>query len=116
MNGLELRRRHVLAGVAFTLISASLWSGCASRGPLNAIPPNAVGNSAFEAVASEDGALPAIAVAVTNVNDSGAGSLRAAIQAVNTRHAAHAVITFAVSGTIRLASDLPKIRTNVTID
>ena len=119
MDGLELRRRHVLAGVTFTLISlvgASLWSGCASRGPLNAIPPNAVGNSAFEAVGSKDETLPAITVAVTNVNDSGAGSLRAAIQAVNTRQAAHAVITFAVSGTIRLANDLPQIRTDVTID
>jgi hypothetical protein len=55
-------------------------------------------------------------MAVTNVNDSGAGSLRAAIQAVNARQAAHAVITFAASGTIRLASDLPQISTNVTID
>jgi parallel beta-helix repeat protein len=55
-------------------------------------------------------------VPVTNMHDSGAGSLRAAIQAVNTRHAAHAVITFSVSGTIRLASDLPEIRTDVTID
>ena len=119
MNGLELRRRRVLGGVAFTLIglvSASLWSGCASRGPLNAIPPNTVGNSAFEAADSKDGALPSITVAVTNVKDSGTGSLRAAIQAVNARQAAHAVITFAVSGTIRLASDLPQIRTDVAID
>jgi hypothetical protein len=118
LNGLELRRRRVLGGV-FTLISlasASLWSGCASRGPLNAIPPNTAGNSAFEAAGSKDGALPAIVVAVTNVNDSGAGSLRAAIQAVNTRQAAHAVITFTVNGTIRLASDFPQIRTDVTID
>jgi parallel beta-helix repeat protein len=116
LNGLELRRRHVLAGVAFTLVSASLLSGCASRGQLNAIPPNSVGGSAFEAVASKDGARPAITMAVTNVNDSGAGSLRAAILAVNARKAARAIITFAVSGTIRLASDLPQIRTDVTID
>ncbi len=114
MNSLELR--HLLVGVAFALIGASLWSGCASRGTLNAIPPNTVGTSAFEAVASKDGALPAITAAVTNLHDSGAGSLRAAIQAVNTRHAAHAVITFSVGGTIRLASDLPQIRTDVTID
>jgi len=109
-------RGHVLAAAAFTLISASFLSGCASRGPLNAIPPNAVGNSTFEALASKDGALPATTMAVTNVNDSGAGSLRAAIQAANMRQATHAVITFAASGTIRLTSDLPQIRTNVTID
>jgi parallel beta-helix repeat protein len=118
LNGLELRRRRVLGGV-FTLISlasAPLWSGCASRGPLNAIPSNTAGNSAFEAAGSKDGALPAITVAVTNLKDSGTGSLRAAIQAVNARQAAHAVITFAVSGTIRLASDLPQIRTDVAID
>ena len=114
MNSLELR--HLLVGVAFALIGASLWSGCASKSSLNAIPPNTVGTSAFEAGASKDGALPAITVPVTNMHDSGAGSLRAAIQAVNTRHAAHAVITFSVSGTIRLASDLPEIRTDVTID
>jgi parallel beta-helix repeat protein len=114
LNSLELR--HLLVGVAFALIGASLWSGCASKSSLNAIPPNTVGTSAFEAGASKDGALPAITVPVTNMHDSGAGSLRAAIQAVNTRHAAHAVITFSVSGTIRLASDLPEIRTDVTID
>jgi hypothetical protein len=117
LNGPELRRRHVLAGAAFTLISASFLSGCASGGtPSNTIPSNTVGNSSFEAVASKDGALPAIGVVVKNVNDSGGGSLRAAIQAVNTRQAARAVITFAVSGSIRLASDLPQIRTAVTID
>jgi parallel beta-helix repeat protein len=118
LNGLELRRRRVLGGV-FTLISlasASVWSGCASRGSLNAIPPNTVGSPVLEAFDSKDGALPAITVAVTNMKDSGTGSLRAAIQAVNTRQAAHAVITFAVSGTIRLASDLPQIRTDVAID
>src|SRR6202161_2467241 len=103
MNRLKLRG-NVLAAVSFTLISASFLSGCASRGPVNAIPTNT------------DGALPASTMAVTNVNDSGAGSLRAAIQAVNARQAAHAVITFAASGTIRLASDLPQISTNVTID
>jgi parallel beta-helix repeat protein len=83
---------------------------------LYAIPADTVGSSVLEASDSKDGALPAITVAVTNVRDSGTGSLRAAIQAVNARQAAHAVITFAVSGTIRLASDLPQIRTDVAID
>jgi hypothetical protein len=115
LNSLELRR-HVLAAAAFTFISASLWSGCASRGPLNAIPSDTVGNPAAEAVASKDGGFPAVTMAVTNVNDAGAGSLRAAIQAVNARQAARAAITFTAKGTIQLASDLPQIRANVTID
>jgi len=52
---------------------------------------------------------------VTNLNDSGAGSLRDAISAANTAGGA-STITFAVSGTVTLTSDLPPITQNVTID
>lgn len=52
---------------------------------------------------------------VTNLNDSGAGSLRDAIAAANTAGGA-STITFAVSGTISLASALPAISQSVTID
>jgi Right handed beta helix region len=47
---------------------------------------------------------------VTNLNDSGAGSLRAAIQSANSTGAGVSnAIAFAVTGTITLNSDLPSI-------
>jgi len=52
---------------------------------------------------------------VSNLNDSGAGSLRAAIVAANAAVGPD-TITFSVSGTINLASDIPAITNNVTID
>jgi len=52
---------------------------------------------------------------VTSLNDSGPGSLRAAIAGANAS-AAPAVLDFAVHGTITLASDLPAISNNVKID
>ncbi|GAB4474119.1 MAG: hypothetical protein OHK0037_34870 [Elainellaceae cyanobacterium] len=56
---------------------------------------------------------------VTNTNDSGAGSLRQAIIAANNNNSiANPTITFApsVSGTIQLASALPTLSRNMTID
>jgi len=52
---------------------------------------------------------------VTNLNDNGVGSLRAAITAANAS-GSPAVIDFSVSGTITLASDLPAASNDVTID
>ncbi len=52
---------------------------------------------------------------VTNLNDSGAGSLRAAIEAANLS-GTPAVVDFAVQGTITLASDLPAVAGDVKID
>ena len=52
---------------------------------------------------------------VSTLNDSGAGSLRAAIDAANAA-ASPSVIQFTVAGTIQLASDLPRLTAPVTID
>lgn len=54
---------------------------------------------------------------VTNLNDSGAGSLRAAIVAANgDSSGTPTVVNFAVAGTINLLSDLFAVRQSVNID
>jgi parallel beta-helix repeat protein len=52
---------------------------------------------------------------VSNLNDSGMGSLRAAITAANAAGSS-SIISFDVQGTITLATDLPPITQAVTID
>ncbi len=52
---------------------------------------------------------------VTNLNNSGTGSLRAAITSADSS-GTPSTIVFSVAGTITLASDLPSITQNVTID
>lgn len=52
---------------------------------------------------------------VSNLNDSGAGSLRAAIEAVNAGTGA-CTIQFTVNGTVTLTSRLPVITRSATID
>lgn len=60
---------------------------------------------------------PSVFYAVTNTNDSGAGSLREAITSVNASSTSqYSGITFAVTGVITLASDLPPITKKVLID
>ena len=54
---------------------------------------------------------------VSNLNDSGAGSLRAAIDAANSDNSGtETVINFSVGGTITLATDLPLITHEIKID
>ncbi len=61
--------------------------------------------------------LAPLPLVVANLADSGAGSLRAAISAADAVSPGRsAVIGFAVAGTIRLASGLPAISREVTID
>jgi|SRR5580700_1250727 hypothetical protein len=118
MEDRSLRLRRVLAGSIATLIGASLWTGCASRGSsFSTMPPAAAANrTAWQEDVQRDAVPPGATVTVTNVNDARTGSLRAAISRVNARHAAHAIISFSVNGTITLASDLPVLRVPVTID
>jgi hypothetical protein len=81
------------------------------------MPPAAAANrTAWQEDVQRDAVPPGATVTVTNVNDARTGSLRAAISRVNARHAAHAIISFSVNGTITLASDLPVLRVPVTID
>ena len=55
-------------------------------------------------------------ILVTNLNDSGPGSLRAAITAANADNDGSSMIQFSVAGTINLNSALPVIAKQVTID
>jgi len=60
---------------------------------------------------------PSVYYAVTNTNDSGAGSLREAITSVNASSTSqYSGISFSVAGVITLASDLPAITKKVLID
>lgn len=62
-------------------------------------------------------ATPSTYYVVTNTNDSGSGSLRDAITAVNNSSTSqYSGISFAVGGTITLLSDLPVIAKKVLID
>lgn len=66
---------------------------------------------------STDSTPPSVYYAVTNLNDSGTGSFRAAITAANAAAAGqYSGITFSVAGTITLASNLPAITSRVLID
>ena len=55
-------------------------------------------------------------MAVTTLNDFGPGSLRQAVLTINQRQSARALITFAVSGAIRLVGDFPVVSARVAID
>ena len=55
------------------------------------------------------------AITVSNLNDSGSGSLRQAILNANAQHGAD-TINFTVAGTIVLNSALPNVTDTVNID
>lgn len=73
--------------------------------------------AAAAAAAGAPAPVPARArFAVTSLASSGPGSLRSAIAAAGARRSGGSAITFAVTGTIRLASQLPPVTGNVIID
>jgi pectate lyase len=76
--------------------------------PLPPTPP--IAGVAGYGAATRGGAGGAV-IAVTNLNDSGAGSLRAALEAKGPR-----TIVFTVAGTIRLGGDLRITEPFVTVD
>jgi parallel beta-helix repeat protein len=77
----------------------------------------ACGGGSDSGGSSSTAATPSVFYAVTNTNDSGAGSLRAAITSVNSAASSqYSGITFSVAGVITLASDLPAITSKVLID
>lgn len=75
------------------------------------------GSGGNSANSSTDNTPPSVYYAVTNLNDSGTGSFRAALTAANAAPAAqYSGITFSVAGTITLSSNLPAITSRVLID
>jgi hypothetical protein len=76
------------------------------------------GGSSSSSSTSADGNIsPSVSYVVTNLNDSGTGSFRAAITSVNSAPASqYSGVTFSVAGTIALASNLPTITNRVLID
>jgi uncharacterized repeat protein (TIGR02543 family) len=100
---MKTRRHHPRnGGILWLLFIALTVSACSkmSEAPAEHAPAEVTTQAAF---------------AVTNTNDSGAGSLREAIENANIDTDAD-TITFAVSGTITLFSTLPNIAGDVTID
>jgi titin len=77
----------------------------------------ACGGGSDSSSSSSNTTDPKVFYVVTNTNDSGAGSLREAITSVNSSSSSqYSGISFAVTGVITLASDLPAITKKVLID
>ncbi len=95
------------------LLSALLSAGAmiAVLGSAGSSPLLLIGTAGAQASAAQGKAT----VTVSNLNDSGPGSLRSAITAAN-RHPNTATIDFSVHGTIRLKKSLPAIRERTIID
>jgi hypothetical protein len=108
MFGSSSQLRRLCMAAVFVSSNAVMLAACGSHGTQGTLVPSAP--------AAVSNVAAARAYVVSNLRDSGPGSLRDAIQRANTQHAANAQISFSVRGVIRLASDLPKILTRVTID
>jgi pectate lyase len=103
----EPTARPTVAPTAAPTVAATPVATPAPTSP--PVAPPAVGVAGYGAAA--DGGLGGRVATVTNLNDSGAGSLRAAIAGSGSR-----TVVFAVSGTIALKSDLVISDPFLTID
>ena len=105
MRALSLFRSPTLLSIASCALALA---GC---GGVNPAPPDRAESTMMRAIVADG-----YSTSVTNLKNSGAGSLRNAVQTVNAHPGGKSVITFSVSGVIKLASSLPAITTNVRID
>ena len=90
---------------ALPILSFCMLAACTGGGSGSSTPPAPIATPKPNAIV------------VTNLNDSGTGSLRAAITAADAEPIGTTTsVTFTVSGTIVLSSALPAITTDVKID
>mgnify|MGYP002393222886 CR=1 FL=1 len=107
-----MRRLHVVV-----LVVAGIWAGCSTSDPEPKVDePTPIVEEAFAFPGAEGfgnkttGGRGGQVIKVTNLNDSGSGSLRAAINASGAR-----IVMFEVSGTIELLGNLNITNPNITI-
>ena len=109
MDGRTLQLATIFTAATLTLGFAS--AGCAQRETGAGVLPAGIQTGIPAQGQRRTGGL-----AVTTLNDSGPGSLRAAITAANASHSRDSRIMFSVDGSIKLASDLPPMISRVNID
>ena len=93
-------RRMVSLSVAVLACAALVSQGGSAQSPPLPVVPDGKGQG-METRAAYGGSADPTVYRVTNLNDSGAGSLRAALTAAGPR-----VVIFEISGTIALNSDI----------
>ena len=109
-------------GLTTSIGAASAVACTASLLIVGIVPANAQAAVAVKAAGgvgtdSASARLVTVDAVVTNLKDSGYGSLRAAIDAVNRQSSGTTTtITFTKAGTIKLKSNLPSIKRKVIID
>jgi len=112
MSSINHHKTAAAFGTAGAVLTAALLAGLFTHG----LDFTAPAGSQVQAQSAVSGSAKVAALTVTNLADSGPGSLREAIRAANASAGVADTINFGVSGTITLASRLPDIEDDVTID